>query len=128
MTFLTTFTVAFPVANGRLFPYLTCGGGVGRVTERCSIVVDSIPWTPLDPPGAGAMEHLSDGINTVGFFDSSIFPPPVEYSELGLSLALGGGVGVRLCRGLGGGVDVRWLRILRSFDAFDTGQVTPRVN
>ena len=48
-TFLTRFTLEFPVANGRLFPYLTGGGGVGRVTERFSIVVDPIPWIPLDP-------------------------------------------------------------------------------
>ena len=127
-TFLTRFTVEFPVANGRLFPYLTGGGGVGRVTERYSIVVDPIPWISLDPLGAGPVEHASDGINTVGFFDSSIFPSPVEYSELGLSLVLGGGVDVRLWRGLGVGVDVRWLRILRSYDAFDTAQVTSRVS
>ena len=118
-TFLTRFTVEFPVANGRLFPYLTGGGGVGRVRERFSIVVDPIPWIPLDPLGAGPVEHPSDGINTMRFFDSSIFPSPVEYSELGLSLVLGGGVDVQLWRGLAVGVDVRWLRILRSYDAFD---------
>ncbi len=127
-TFLTKFTVEFPVANGRLFPYLTGGGGVGRVTERFSIVVDPIPWIPLDPLGTEPVEHASDGINTVQFFDTSIFPSPGEYSELGLSLVLGGGVDVRLWRGLGVGVDVRWLRILRSYDAFDTAQVTSRVS
>ena len=62
-TFLTRFTVEFPVADGRLFPYLT-----------------------------------------------------------------GGGVDVRLWRGLGIGIDVRWLRILRSFDALDTAQATARVS
>ena len=88
-TFLTRFTVEFPVANGRLFPYLTGGGGVDRVTERFSIVVDPISWIPLDPLGVGPVEHPSDGINTVRFFDSSIFPSPVQYSELGLELRLG---------------------------------------
>lgn len=127
-TFLTRFTVEFPVANGRLFPYLTGGGGVGRVTERFSIVVDPIPWIPLDPLVPEFVGRPSDGINTVQFFDSSIFPSPGEYSELGLSLVLGGGVDVRLWRGLGVGVDVRWLRILRSYDAFDTAQVTSRVS
>ena len=127
-TFLTRFTVEFPVADGRLFPYLTGGGGVGRVTERFSIVVDPIPWIPLDLLGTDAVEHTSDGINPVQFFDTSIFSPPGEYSELGLSLVLGGGVDVRLWRGLGVGVDVRWLRILRSYDAFDTAQVTSRVS
>ena len=127
-TFLTRFTVEFPVANGRVFPYLTGGGGVGRVTERFSIVVDPIPWLPFDPLVPESVEHPSDGISTVQFFDSSIFPSPGEYSELGLSLVLGGGVDVRLWRGLGVGVDVRWLRILRSYDAFDTAQVTSRVS
>ena len=32
--FLTKFTVEFPVAGDRLFPYLTGGGGVGHVSER----------------------------------------------------------------------------------------------
>ncbi len=127
-TFLTRFTIEFPVANGRLFPYLTGGGGVGRVTERFSIVVDPIPWIPLEPPVPESVEHRPDGVNTVQFFDSSIFPSPGAYSELGLSLVLGGGVDVRLWRGLGVGVDVRWLRILRSYDAFDTAQVTSRVS
>ena len=127
-TFLTRFTVEFPVANGRLFPYLTGGGGVGRVTERFGIVVDPIPWIASDPLVPESVEHLPDGINTVRFFDSSIFPSPGEYSELGLSLVLGGGVDVRLWRGFGVGVDVRWLRILRSYDAFDTAQVASRVS
>ena len=126
--FLTRFTVEFPVANGRLFPYLTGGGGVGRVTERFSIVVDPIPWIPFDLLGNQPVEHSADDIGTVHFFDSSIFPSPGEYSELGLSLVLGGGVDVRLWRGLGVGVDLRWLRILRSYDAFDTAQVTSRVS
>ena len=127
-TFLTRFTVEFPVADGRLFPYLTGGGGVGRVTERFSIVVDPIPWFPLDPLGTEPVEHASDGMDTLQFFDSSVFPSPGGYSELGLSLVLGGGVDVRLWRGLGVGVDVRWLRILRSYDAFDTAQVASRVS
>ncbi|MCY3843545.1 MAG: outer membrane beta-barrel protein [Acidobacteria bacterium] len=127
-TFLTRFTVEFPVANGRLFPYLTGGGGVGRVTERFSVVVDPFPWIPLAPVGTEPVQHPSDGINAVQFFDSSVFPSPDEYSELGLSLVLGGGVDVRLWRGLGVGVDVRWLRILRSYDAFDTALVTSRVS
>ena len=127
-TFLTRFTVEFPVANGRLFPYLTGGGGVGRVTERFSVVVDPIPWIPLGPLVPESVEHPSDGINTVRFFDSSFFPSPGGYSELGLSLVLGGGVDVRLWRGLGVGVDIRWLRVIRSYDVFDTARVTSRVS
>ena len=97
-TFLTKFTVEFPVADGRLFPYLSGGGGVGRVTEHSSIVVDEILWTPLEE----------------------------SYSELGLAFVLGGGVDVRLWRGLGVGIDLRWLRVLRSYDALDTAQVAAR--
>ena len=125
-TFLTRFTVEFPVANGRLFPYLTGGGGVGRVTERFNIVVDPIPWIPLDPLGT-PVDHAPDSTGAMHFFDSFI-PSTSEYSDLGLSLVLGGGVDVRLWRGLGVGIDVRWLRILRSFDALDTAQVTSRVS
>ena len=127
-TFLTRFTVEFPVANGRLFPYLTGGGGVGRVTERFNIVVDPIPWIRLDTLGAQPVEHAPDSTNTVHFFGSSVFPSGTEYSEIGLSLVLGGGVDVRLWRGLGVGIDIRWLRILRNLDALDTAQVTSRVS
>ncbi len=92
--FLTKFTVEFPIAEGRLFPYLTGGGGVGRVTERASFFI----------------------------------PIPLERSELGLALTLGGGVDVRLWRGLGVGVDIRWLRVLRAYDALDTAQVAARAS
>ena len=92
--FLTKFTVEFPIAEGRLFPYLTGGGGVGRVTERASFFI----------------------------------PIPLKRSELGLALTLGGGVDVRLWRGLGVGVDIRWLRVLRAYDALDTAQVVARAS
>ncbi len=126
-TFLTRFTVEFPVADGRLFPYLTGGGGVGRVTERFTIVIDPIPWIPLDLLGTDPLDHTPVGAGALHFLDSFI-PSTSEYSDLGLSLVLGGGVDVRLWRGLGLGVDVRWLRILRSFDALDTAQATARVS
>lgn len=111
-TFLTQFTVEFPIADGRLFPYLTGGGGVGRVTERFGVFVDPIPLLPL--------EHMKVTDRADGFDDADhvreVEPLSVvdEYSELGLSLVLGGGVDVRLWRGLGVGVDIRWLRVLRS--------------
>ena len=49
--FLTKFTVEFPTAGGRLFPYLAGGGGVGHLSERvryrprcnCILQVVSIP-------------------------------------------------------------------------------------
>lgn len=96
--FLTKFTVEFPIADGRLFPYLTGGGGIGRVTERPS------------------------------FFIPIPLAIPIEHSELGLALTLGGGVDVRLWRGLGVGVDIRWLRVLRGYGALDTAQVAARAS
>ena len=78
-TFLTKFTVEFPVANGRVFPYLSGGGGVSRVTERASIVVDPIPWADSHPTGFGA---------------GALFLGPTAHSELGLAFVLGGGVDV----------------------------------
>ena len=115
-TFLTKFTVEFPIADGRLFPYLSGGGGVGRVTERHGVFpIPLIPWG-LEPDAAF---HF-------GGFEA--FPGPDAYSELGLALALGGGVDVRLWRGFGVGGDIRWLRILRSYDPVDTAQVTARVS
>lgn len=99
--FLTKFTVEFPIVDGLLFPYLTGGAGVGRVTERF---------------GAAVILPV-------------IFPPsPNAWSDLGLSFTLGGGVDVRLWRGLGAGVDVRWLRVLRAYDAVDAAQVTARAS
>ena len=38
---------------------------VGRVTERFSIVVDPIPWIPLDPLVPESVDHPYDGINMV---------------------------------------------------------------
>ena len=96
--FLTKLTVEFPIADGRLFPYLTGGGGIGRVTERPS------------------------------FFIPIPLAIPIEHSELGLALTLGGGVDVRLWRGLGVGVDIRWLRVLRGYGALDTAQVAARAS
>ena len=118
-TFLTKFTVEFPVAGDLLFPYLTGGRGVGRVTERASVVIDSVPLIPWDDNQAATI---------VGFSGAGYFPGPTAHSELGLALVLGGGVDVRLWRALGVGVDIRWLRVLRDNGALDTAQVTARTS
>ena len=129
-TFLTKFTAEFPIADGLLFPYLTGGGGVGRVTERFDIILDPIPWLPLDHGQSTAQADAPrDAAGTVYFSDFvTSFPRPSAYSELGLALVLGGGVDVRLWRGLGAGVDIRWLRVLRDYGALDTAQVTARAS
>ena len=127
-TFLTKFTVEFPIADGRLFPYLTGGGGIGRVTERFGIIFDPIPWMPLDHDQSTVRADAADDDSAIHFSDFGTFPAPDAYSELGLALALGGGVDVRLWRGLGAGVDIRWLRVLRDYGSIDTAQVTARAS
>ena len=108
--FLTKFTVDFPVAGDRLFPYLTGGGGVAHVSERIRYrLADSpFPTQRRFPP---------------------IFPPrDFESAETGLSLTVGGGLDVRVWRGLGVGVDARWLRILANREDLDTVLVATRVS
>jgi len=41
---------------------------------------------------------------------------------------VGGGLDVRLWRGLGIGVDARWLRLLSSREDLDTAQIASRVS
>ncbi len=113
--FLTKFTVEFPTAGGRLFPYLTGGGGVGYLSERVRYRLrGDIPILQLAEPSS---------------FSPLIFPPPVfESSETGLSLTVGGGLDVRLWRGFAVGVDARWLRLLSSRKDLDTAQIASRVS
>ncbi len=120
--FLTKFTVEFPIAGGRLFPYLTGGGGVGLLSERVR----------YRPRGDVPILQIQDSILQLGepsIFSPLIFPPPAfESSETGLSLTVGGGLDIRLWRGLGIGVDARWLRVLASREDLDTAQVATRVS
>ncbi len=118
--FLTKFTVEFPIAGGRLFPYLTGGGGVGHLSERdryrprCNCILQ-VPESILQLAEPSSF--------------SPLFPPlPFESSETGLSLTVGGGLDVRLWRGLGIGVDARWLRLLANREDLDTAQVATRVS
>ena len=111
-TFLTKVTVEFPAAGGRLFPYFTAGGGIGRVTER----IGGVFAAPL----FGLEQVLDLELPGVPWLD--------EYAESGPSLVVGGGLDVRLWRGLGVGAEVRWLRVLLSRDNFDAVQVVSRVS
>ena len=118
--FLTKFTVEFPTAGGRLFPYLTGGGGVGHVSER-------IRYRLVDSPFPTLLDEATDLV--VRRLIPTIFPPrDFQSSETGLSLTVGGGLDVRLWRGFGVGVDARWLRLLASREALDTAQVATRVS
>ena len=119
--FLTKFTVDFPVAGGRLFPYLTGGGGVGHVSER-------IRYRLVDSPFPTLLEEAPDAA-VVRRLIPTIFPPQdFESSETGLSLTVGGGLDVRLWRGFAVGVDARWLRVLANREDLDTAQVATRVS
>ena len=102
----------FPAAGGRLFPYFTAGGGIGRVTER----IGGVFAAPL----FGLEQVLDLELPGVPWLD--------EYAESGPSLVVGGGLDVRLWRGLGVGAEVRWLRVLLSRDDFDAVQVVSRVS
>ena len=111
--FLTKFTVEFPIAGGRRFPYLTGGGGVGHLSERVRY-----------RPRCNCILQLAEPSSF-----SPLFPPlPFESSETGLSLTVGGGLDIRLWRGFGVGVDARWLRVLASREDLDTAQVATRVS
>ena len=114
-TFLTKLTVEFPAAGGRLFPYFTAGGGVGRVTERIGGVF-AAPFFGLEQ----ALDLVLPEFPGVPWLD--------EYAESGPSLVVGGGLDVRLWRGLGVGAEVRWLRVLLSSEDFDAVQVVSRVS
>ena len=118
--FLTKFTVEFPTAGGRLFPYLTGGGGLGHLSER----VRYRPRCNCILQGPESVLRLAEPSSF-----SPLFPPlPFESSETGLSLTVGGGLDIRLWRGFGVGVDARWLRVLASREDLDTAQVATRVS
>jgi hypothetical protein len=57
--FLTKFTVEFPIADGRLFPYLTGGGGVGRVTESPFFFIP----LPIEQANLGLALTLGGGVD-----------------------------------------------------------------
>jgi opacity protein-like surface antigen len=104
VSFLTKMTVEFPVANGRVWPYLTGGGGVGSL--RQSVAFRNVPL-PLR---------------------LNIFPgPEIVTSATDLALTVGGGVDVRLWRGFAVGTDIRYLRLLDD-TGFDFAFVTSRVS
>ena len=116
--FLTKFTVEFPIAGDRLFPYVTGGGGIGHLSERIRY------HQPRDFPIPLVLEPSG-----LDILLPTVFPPPeYERSEAGLSLTVGGGLDVRLWRGLGIGVDARWLRLLGSREDLDTALLATRVS
>ncbi len=113
-TFLTKLTVDFPVAGDRLVPYVTGGGGIGRLSRRTEVRFGDAPIpVPLEEPRLGTL---------------SFQPVPFDRSETGLALTVGGGIDVMLWKGLGVGADVRWLRLLTDSDELDVAIVAGRVS
>lgn len=115
--FLTKLTVEFPTPGDRLFPYVTGGGGVGHLSQR-------IRFFRL------ASDQASDQRSPdIGVVRPIIFPPPdIERSEIGLGLTLGGGLDVRLWRGLGVGIEARYLRVLGEREDLDFAHVATRAS
>ena len=109
VTFLTKMTVEFPVADGRIWPYLTGGGGVGNLRQTTAF--RNLPLPLAQQLGV------------------QIFPPP-EFDETAndLALTIGGGLDVRVWKGLGVGTDVRYLRLLDDTEGFDFVFVTARIS
>ena len=89
--FLTKFTVEFPVAGGRLFPYLTGGGGVGHVSERIRYRLVDSPFPTLleEAPDSvvvrrGAAAWASAGDRPQERFSPACKPIPVRTGGLGV--------------------------------------------
>ncbi len=109
VAFLTKMTVEFPVANGRVWPYLTGGGGVGSLRQ-------TVTFRNLPLP-------LAEGLGP------QIFPgPEIDITATDLALTFGGGVDVRLWNGLAVGGAVSYLRLFDDTDAFDFAFVTSRIS
>jgi len=108
-TLWTKMTVEFPVANGRVWPYLTGGGGVGSLRQ-------TVTFRNLPLP-------LAEGLGP------QIFPgPEIDITATDLALTFGGGVDVRLWNGLAVGGAVSYLRLFDDTDAFDFAFVTSRIS
>ena len=109
VAFLAKTTVEFPLANGRVWPYLTGGGGVGSLRQ-------TVTFRNLPLPLAETLEP-------------QIFPgPEIDITATDLALTIGGGLDVRLWKGLAVGGDVRYLRLLHDIEGFDFAFVTSRIS
>ena len=109
VTFLTKMTVEFPVANGMVWPYLTGGGGIGSLRQTVTFRNLPLPLAEVLRP--------------------QIFPGPViDITATDLALTIGGGLDVRLWKGLAVGGGVRYLRLFDDTEGFDFAFVTSRIS
>jgi opacity protein-like surface antigen len=112
VAFLTQMTVELPVAGGRVWPYVTGGGGIGSLRQTVTFRNLPLPVT-----------------NLADVLEPSIFPgPEINVTTTDLALTIGGGLDVRLWKGLAVGGHVRYLRLLDAADSFDFALVTSRVS
>jgi opacity protein-like surface antigen len=93
--------VVIPTTAARLEPFFVAGGGVASVRHTADITL-SLPPLGIVIPG------ISQGART--------FAQPLSTSSVGLSLTLGGGVGIRATDHLRIDADLRLIRIMDDDD------------
>ena len=104
----------------RLIPFVSGGGGIGRLSEEISFDFD----------GRNDVTDVRLQIGQgIGGRRPLILPPDdITQSETGLILTVEGGLDVLLWKGFSIGADARWLRLLVDRGTFDFAQVTSRVS
>ena len=120
--FLTKIVVDFPVGD-RLVPFFSGGGGVARIHEDVFFGLAS--RAELDDARGLLDARPADRLTFAP--DILYFPPNFELAETGLGLTFGGGLDVRLWRGLTVGAEARWLRVLADHRTVDFAHVGSRV-
>jgi opacity protein-like surface antigen len=116
--FLSKIVVDFPVGE-RLIPFVAGGGGVTRVSEELSFNFGN------NVDGDRGLPELFRNIGRDR--RPSILPRDIDRSQTGMALTLGGGVDIRLWKGLTVGAEVRWLRVLAGNHTLDLAHIGSRV-
>jgi hypothetical protein len=99
--FLTNFRISIPTTLERITPYFVAGGGVGRLREEILIANPAIPLANVPAAGRSVQIPLQR------------YPLP---GTTDLVLDLGGGVSVRVWKGLSFDVDMRAYRLMGQSD------------
>lgn len=117
--FLSKVVVDFPIGD-RVIPFVSGGGGVGWVSEELSFSFGDRIGSDFD--------GIPELLRNIGRDQRlSIFPRDFDRAELGLALTVGGGVDIRLWKGLTVGAEARWLRVLASSHTLDLAHIGSRV-
>jgi opacity protein-like surface antigen len=117
--FLTKLSVDFQVGD-RVIPFVSGGGGTGRLSEEISFDFD----------GRNDVTDVRLQIGQgIGGRRPLILPPDdITRSETGLTLTVEGGLDVLLWKGFSIGADGRLLRLLVDRGTFDFAQIISRVS